>query len=69
MSFYIFNSINYLSTATLNLASQPVAVALQPGWMSTTNTSHYYTNNFRRRCPNINGGGHEIQAPPKKPDN
>jgi hypothetical protein len=28
MSFYIFNSLNYLSTATLNLSSQLAAVAL-----------------------------------------
>ena len=26
---------------------------------------HYYTNDFRRRCPNINGDGHKIQPPPK----
>ena len=24
---------------------------------------HYYTNDFVRRCPFINGGGHKIQLP------
>jgi hypothetical protein len=25
--------------------------------------THYYTNDFARRCPFINGGGHKIQLP------
>jgi hypothetical protein len=26
-------------------------------------SSHYYTNNFTRRCPFINGDSHKIQPP------